>query len=69
MLLQQPKSLDRQISDSSDLPRPAKRAKLAQIGQHEATGGRAGAETWFNNTNNNACGTRDVPYVDGESRL
>ena len=69
MLLQQPKSLDRQISDASDLPRPAKRAKLAQMGQREVTGGRAGAETWFNNTNNNACGTRDAPYVDGEPHM
>ncbi|KAM0798661.1 frequency clock protein [Usnea florida] len=66
MLLQQRKSLDPQISDSSDLPRPSKRAKLAHIGQHEATGGRAGAETWFNNTNNNACVTRDAPYVDDD---
>ena len=69
MLLQQPKYLDRQVSVSSDLPRPVKRAKLAQTGQGEATGDRAGAETWFNITNNNACGTRDALYVDGESRL
>ena len=55
-------------SDSSD-PRPSKRAKIAAGRQHEAIGRRARAERWFNNTNNNASATKDVPYLDSEPHL
>ena len=58
----------RQISDSSDL-RPSKRAKTAGARQREATGLRAKAERWFNDTNNNASGTRDVLYLDSKLTL
>lgn len=68
MLSRHPKSSIRQISDSSD-PRPSKRAKTAAVGNYEATGGRAKAERWFNDTNNNASGTKDAPYLDSESHL
>ena len=57
-----------QISDPSD-SRPSKRAKTAAVRQREAIGRRAKAERWFNDTNNNASGTRDVPYLDSESHL
>ena len=57
-----------QISDPSD-SRPSKRAKTAAVRQREAIGRRAKAERWFNDSNNNASGTRDVPYLDSESHL
>lgn len=55
-------------SDSSD-PRPSKRAKIETVGNPEAIGSRVKAERWFNETNNNASGTKDVPYLDSESHL
>ena len=58
----------RRISDASDL-RPSKRAKTAAGRQREAIGSRAKAERWFNDTNNNASGAKDVPYLDSESHL
>lgn len=68
MLSPHPRPSVRRFSDSSD-PRPSKRAKTAVVGQHEAIGGRAKAERWFNDTNNNASRTKDVPYLDSESHL
>lgn len=56
----------RPISDYSDT-RPSKRAKIATVGQCRATGSRAKAERWFNETNNNASGTKDVQYMNSES--
>ena len=57
-----------QIPNSSN-SRPLKKVKTAAVGGHEAIGGRAKAERWFNDTNNNACGTKDAPYLDGGSLL
>ena len=68
MLSQHLRPSARQISDPSD-SRPSKRAKTATVRQHEAIGRRAKAERWFNDTNNNASGTRDVPYLDSESHI
>ncbi len=69
MLSRHPRSSVRHISDTSD-PRPSKRAKTTAVGQREAMGaGRANAERWFNDSNNNASGTKDVPYLDSESHL
>ena len=56
------------MSDLSN-PRPSKRAKTAAVGRHEATGGRAKAQRWFNHINNNASGTKDVAYLDSVSHL
>lgn len=58
----------RQNSDCS-VPRPSKRAKIAALEQNEAINGRAKAERWFNDSNNNPSATKDVPYVDSESHL
>ena len=58
----------RQIPRSSD-SRPSKRAKVAAAGHHEARGGRAKAERWYNDSNNNASGTKDIAYFDSESSL
>ena len=60
--------LVRQNSDSS-VPRPSKRAKIAASEQNEETNGRVKAERWFNDSNNNASATKDVPYVDSKSHL
>ena len=68
MLSQHLKPSARQISDPSD-SRPSKRAKTAAVRQHAALGRRAKAERWFNDTNNNASGTRDVPHLDSESHI
>ncbi len=69
MLSRHPRSSARRIYDTSD-PRPSKRAKTTAVGQREAMGaGRANAERWFNDSNNNASGTKDVPYLDSESHL
>ncbi|CAD6579523.1 MAG: hypothetical protein ASARMPRED_009170 [Alectoria sarmentosa] len=68
MLSRHPKPPPRHISDSSD-PRPSKRAKTAMVEKPEATGSRAKAERWFNDTNNNASGTKDALYLDSESPL
>ena len=68
MLSPHPRPSVRRFSDSSD-PRPSKRAKTATVRQHEAIGGRAKAERWFNDTNNNASRTKDGPYLDSESHL
>ncbi|KAL9076330.1 MAG: hypothetical protein Q9161_001046 [Pseudevernia consocians] len=68
MLSPHPRPSIRRFSDSSD-PRPSKRAKTATVRQHEAIGGRAKAERWFNDTNNNASRTKDGPYLDSESHL
>lgn len=62
------KALVHQISDYSD-PRPSKRPKIAASEQKEAINGRVKAERWFNDSNNNASATRDVPYIDSESHL
>lgn len=66
MLSQHSRPSTHQTSDCSD-QRPTKRLKAAAVGQH--VGGRAKAERWFNDTNNNASGTKDVPYLDSESHL
>lgn len=68
MLSRHHRPLIRQTSDSSD-PRPSKRAKTTALGQNEATSGRVKAERWFNDSNNNASATKDVPYIDSESHL
>ncbi|CAD6581617.1 MAG: hypothetical protein ASARMPREDX12_000611 [Alectoria sarmentosa] len=68
MLSRHPKPPPRHISDSSD-PRPSKRAKTATVEKPEATGSRAKAERWFNDTNNNASGTKDALYLDSESPM
>ncbi len=65
MLSRHPKPSVRRFSDSSD-PRPSKRAKTAAVGQHGAIGGRAKAERWFNDSNNNASGSKAVPYLDSK---
>ena len=58
----------RQIPHSSD-SRPSKRAKIAAVGQQEARGGRAKAERWYNDSNKNASGIKDLAYLDSESHL
>ena len=68
MLSRHPKPPPRNISDSSD-PRPSKRAKTATVEKREATGSRAKAERWFNDTNNNASGTKDALYLDSKSHV
>ena len=68
MLSRHPRPSLRRFSDSSD-PRPSKKAKTAAVGQHDAIGGRAKAERWFNDSNNNASGTKAVPYLDSKSHL
>lgn len=68
MLSRHPGSSLPQISDYSD-SRPSKRAKTAAVGQREAICGRAKAETWFNDANNNPSGTKDVAYLDSELHL
>ena len=68
MLSSYPRPSIRRISDPLD-PHPAKRAKTAAVGRREAAGGRTKAERWFNDTNNNAFSTKDVPYLDSESHL
>lgn len=65
MLSQHPRPSLLHNSDSSD-PRPSKRAKFETVGQHEAIGSRAQAERWFNDTNNNASGTKDALYLDDD---
>lgn len=39
------------------------------MGPHEAIRGRVKAERWFNDTNNNASGTKDVTYLDGRLHI
>ena len=68
MLSRSPRPSIRQISHSSD-PHPSKRAKTAASQRHEAIGGRAKAEIWFHDTNNNASGTKDAPYLDSVLHL
>lgn len=68
MLSRHHRPLVRQVFSSSDT-RPSKRAKTATPGHHEATISRDKAERWFNDSNNNASATRDVPYIDSESHL
>ena len=58
----------RQIPSSSE-SRPSKRAKITAAGQHEARAGRATAERWYNDSNNNASGTKDIAYFDSKSHL